>query len=158
MRRCPVKRKDDTKIFAKFTGKHFFWSLFFNKIADWKPETPIRSHYRCSEKQSTLKSFANFTGKNVCWNILLIKLQFWGPATLLKKTLTEVFSCEIRKIFKNNYFEEHLWVSTSKRYWKRDSNIGFFLSILWIIQEHLFSFLQISEVFSLKSVYLVEQW
>ena len=118
MRRCPVKRKDDTKIFAKFTGKHFFRSLFFNKIADWKPETPIRSHYRCSEKQSTLKSFANFTGKNVCWNIFLIKLQFWGPATLLKKTLTEVFSCEIRKIFKNNYFEEHLWVSTSKRYWK----------------------------------------
>ena len=60
------------------------------------------------------------------------------PATLLKKTSTQVLSCEICKLFKNNYFEEHLWTSTSQLYLKRDSNIGVFLWILWIIQEHLF--------------------
>ena len=38
----------------------------------------------------------------------------------------------------NNYFEEHMWTSASKLYLKGDSNIGFFLWILWIIQKHLF--------------------
>ena len=38
----------------------------------------------------------------------LIKLQFWGPATLLKKTPTQVLSCENCDIFTNNYFEEDL--------------------------------------------------
>ena len=46
----------------------------------------------------------------------LIKLQFWGPATLLKKTPTQVLSCEIWKLFRNNYCEEHLWMSASKLY------------------------------------------
>ena len=54
-------------------------------------------------------------------------MQFWGPATLLKKTPTQVFSCEIYKLFKNNYFEEHLWMSASKLYLKRDYNTGVFL-------------------------------
>ena len=67
-----------------------------------------------------------------------LKLQFWETATLLKKTLTQVFSCQICKLFKNNYFEEHLWMSAPKRYLKRDSNTGAFLWILCIIQEHLF--------------------
>ena len=35
-----------------------------------------------------------------------------------------MFSCEIYKLFKNNYFEEHLWTSASKHYLKRDSNSG----------------------------------
>ena len=60
---------------------------------------------------------------------------FWGPATLLKKTM---LSCEIYKLFKNNYFEEHLWTSASKHYLKRDSNTDAFLWILWITQERLF--------------------
>ena len=67
-----------------------------------------------------------------------MRLQFWEPATLLKKTLTQLFSCEIYKLFKNNYFEEHLWTSAPKLYLKRDSNTGGYLWILWIVQEHLF--------------------
>ena len=51
-----------------------------------------------SIKQVVLKNFANI----------------WGPATLLKKTPTQVFSCEIYKVFKNYYFEEHLWMFASK--------------------------------------------
>ena len=49
-------------------------------------------------------------------------MQFWGPADLLKKTPAQVLSSEIY-----NYFEEDLWMSTSKLYLKRDSNIGVFL-------------------------------
>ena len=51
----------------------------------------------------------------------------WEPATLLKKAPTQVFSCEICKLFKKNYFEEHLWMSASKLYLKRDYNTGVFL-------------------------------
>ena len=65
-----------------------------------------------------------FTGKDLCWSLILIKLQFWGAATLLKKSPTQVLSCEICKLFKNNYFEDYLWMSASKRYLKRDSNTG----------------------------------
>ena len=42
-----------------------------------------------------LNNFAHFTGKHLCWSLFL-KL-----ATLLKKTPTQVFFCEICKIFKN---------------------------------------------------------
>ena len=97
------------KNFAKFTEKQLCRSLFFNKVAAWKPETLRSSHWICSMKQGVLKNFANFTGKNLCWSLFFIKLQFWGPATLLKKNLTQVLSCDIFKFFKSNYFEEHLW-------------------------------------------------
>ena len=86
----------------------------------------IRSSHRiCSVKKVVLKNFANFTGKNLCWSLFLIKLQFQGPATLLKKTSTKVLPCEICEPFKSNYFEEHLWMSTSKLYLKKESNIVF---------------------------------
>ena len=45
-----------------------------------------------------------------------------------------MLSCEIYKLFKNNYFEEHLWMSASKLYLEKDSNTGMFLWILGIIQ------------------------
>ena len=121
------------KIFAKFTEKHLCRSLFFNKVAGWKPETLRSSHWRRSVKQGALKTFVNFTGNNLCWSLFLIKLQFWGSTTLLKKTPTQVVSSEIC-----NYFEEHLWMSTSYLSLKEDCNIGVFLWILWIIKEHIF--------------------
>ena len=44
--------------------------------------------------------------ENTCARVyFLIKLQVF--ATLLKKTLGQVFSCEICEIFKNNFFAEH---------------------------------------------------
>ena len=39
---------------------------------------------------------------------LLIKLQGFRPATLLKETLTQVFSCEYCKTFKDTFFTERL--------------------------------------------------
>ena len=32
-------KKGVLKYFTKFTGKHLRWSLFFNKVADLRPET-----------------------------------------------------------------------------------------------------------------------
>ena len=72
-----VKRKDVLRNLAKLTAKHLFRSLFFNKVAGWKPETFRSSHWRCSVKQGVLKNFANFTGNNLCWTLFLIKLDIW---------------------------------------------------------------------------------
>ena len=90
-------------------------------------------------KIGVFEQLTKLTAKYLCWSFFLIKLHFWAPATLLKNTPTQVLSREIYKLFKNNYFEEHLWNATSKHYLKRDSNTATFLWILWIIQEHLFS-------------------
>ena len=120
-----VLLKDILKNFVKLTEKTSWPESPFNKVAGWKP-----CSYCGFVKQGVLKNFANFARKNLCWSLFLIKLGFWGPATLFKKTPTQVFSCEIYKLFKNNYFEEHLWTSASKHYLKRDSNSGAFLWIL----------------------------
>ena len=87
-------------------------------------------------------------------------MEFWEPATLLKQTPTQVFPCEIYKLFKNKYFEEHLWTSASKHYLERDSNSveSYFAEHLLAITSHMMLFLQISDVCSLKPIYLVEQW
>ena len=50
---------------------------------------------------------------------LFNKVAYLVPAALSKKTLTQVFSCKIC-----NYFKEHLYMSTYKRYLKRESKIG----------------------------------
>ena len=59
-------------------------------------------------KICVLKSFANLTGKHLCWSFLLKTLQAEGPQLYLKKSPTHLFSCQICKIFKNNFFTEHL--------------------------------------------------
>ena len=43
--------KDNLKNFAKLTEKNLWWSLFFNKVAGWKPKNVRSSHWRCSVKK-----------------------------------------------------------------------------------------------------------
>ena len=100
----------------------------------WQP-----AFHRSSTQNSCFWIIYKIHMKKVSWSLFLIKLQFWGPATLLKKTSTQLLSWETWKLFKSNYFEEHLWTSASKHYLKRDSNTSAFRWILLIIQEHLFS-------------------
>ena len=52
-------------------------------------------------KKDVLKNFANLTEKHLCWSLFLIKMEAW-------ETPAQMFSCEISKIFKSTYFEEHL--------------------------------------------------
>ena len=77
IQRYSVKWKDVLKDSAKLTAKHLFLSLFFNKVAGWKPETFRGSHWRCSVKQGALKNLANLTGNNLCRSLFLIKLDIW---------------------------------------------------------------------------------
>ena len=58
-------------------------------------------------KNGVLKIFEDFTGKQLCWSLFLIKLQ-------ALQALTQMFYCEICKIFENTYFEEHLRTAASE--------------------------------------------
>ena len=82
----------------------------------WWPQRLFEKHFvwrfsgKYSQKQSfadVLKNFANVTGKHLFWSLLLIKLQTWRlrACDFIKKgrTPTQVFSCEICKIFKNTF-------------------------------------------------------
>ena len=53
-------------------------------------------------KKGALKNLQNFAGKYLFWSLFLIKLQAFMR-----------FFCEICEIFKNTYFEEHLWKTVS---------------------------------------------
>ena len=99
------------------TAKHSFRSIFFNKVAGWKPEIFRSSHWRCSVKQGVFKNFANFTGNNLCWSLFLIKLDIWC-LKLNQRRLQPGAFCKIC-----NYFEENLCMSTCKLYLKKDSKV-----------------------------------
>ena len=49
-------------------------------------------------KKAVLINFAILAG--VCWSVFLLRLQAFKSATLLKKTTTQVLSCEYCKVFK----------------------------------------------------------
>ena len=73
-------KKIDFKNFAKFTGKHLCWNLFFNKIAGFSSPENIR------------------------------KLKVSVYSFIRKETPTQPFSCEFCEIFKNTFSIEHIWV------------------------------------------------
>ena len=54
------------------------------------------------------RSFLKIHRKRPVLKSLFNKVAVLGSATLLRKTPTQMLSCEICEIFKNNYFEEHL--------------------------------------------------
>ena len=118
--------RDVPKNLPKFTEKHLCWSLFLIKLEFYRQSS------EGALSKNVPKNLPKFTEKHLCWSLFLIKLEFSGSATLLKKTLRQVLSCEIWKIFKSNYFEEHLWTTGSKLSLKRDTNTGVFLWVLWI--------------------------
>ena len=61
-------------------------------------------------KISVLINFVMFTRKHLHCSFILVKLQ---ALTLLKKTPTQVFSCQYWKIFKNNIFYRTLLPAAS---------------------------------------------
>ena len=91
------------KNFANFAGKHLCWSLFLIKLQAYSKQKQSFAH--------VLKNFVNFPEKHLCWSLFLIKFL----TNFIKGTLTQVFSCEIQKIFKNTFFTEQLqWLLLSK--------------------------------------------
>ena len=87
---------------------YFHFQNHLSNTTNWKKLHWINvyiaqdNHWRCSTKKVLLK-FRKFHWKTHMLESLLIKFQTVRPATLLKRD-----SCEIWKILKNKYFEEHL--------------------------------------------------
>ena len=61
---------------------------------------------------------SQYSQENNCAGLFfLLKMQTFKPATLLKGDPTKLFSWQyLRKIFKNSYFEEHLWTAVSESF------------------------------------------
>ena len=79
-----------------------------------------------------LKNFAVFTRKHPCWNL---------KACNKKETLTQLFCCEYCKIFKSNYFEEHLGTCTSVvNYLRRNKNKHYISKNAKVFKETFFHF------------------
>ena len=57
-------------------------------------------------EKDVLKTFAKFTGKHLCQSLFFNKVAGLRPSTLLKKTLSQVLSCEFCEIFKNTFFTD----------------------------------------------------
>ena len=70
----------------------------------------IRPEVLC--KKGVLECFAKFTGK-LYQSLILNKVSGLRPATLLKKRLWHSYFLSICEIFKNTFFIEHLWMTTS---------------------------------------------
>ena len=87
------------------------------------------SHRRCSLKKGFLRNFAKFTGKHLCQRLFFNKVAGLSPATLLKKTLTQVFSCKFCEISKNTFFTEHHRATASET--------GFFKKIFILCIFHI---------------------
>ena len=65
-------------------------------------------------KKDVLKNVSYFTGKQLCRSLFLMKLQALRPTTLLRRNSNAGgVSCEISEIFKNTFFTEPRWRSSS---------------------------------------------
>ena len=84
-----------------------FYRLFFQPLLKSNfIEKHRRSHRRRSVNKIALKNFSKFTRKRLYWSLFFNKVAGLRPTT-------QVFSCEFCKIFKNNFFVEHLRTSAS---------------------------------------------
>ena len=72
------------------------------------------SHWRCAVKKRYSQKFRNFHRKTPVLESLLNKVAGLGLQFYQKETSTQVFSCEVCKIFKSTYFEGHLWTTASE--------------------------------------------
>ena len=94
----------------KFTTESDISHLYYEN------NTRERFRFKSSRSQmifkiAVLKNFTKLTGQKLCCSLFLIKLQALRPATLSKRnsleismdTLTQLFSCQICKIFKNTF-------------------------------------------------------
>ena len=93
--------------------------------------------------------------KHLCWSLFLIKLQAFRAATLLKEILTQVFSCEYCKIFKNTYSEEYLRTTTCISEIQTTNNVIYVLAENFQFQDlqNIFLPLQPCNVSSTKLIF-----
>ena len=68
---------------------------------------------RAMLQKNVLLKISRTSQENTCNVVFLIKLQVFSLQVFWKETPTQVLSCEVCKMFKNNYFEKHLQMTAS---------------------------------------------
>ena len=79
------------------------------------------------------KEISQYSQGNTCVRVsILIKMQAFRPATLLKRRLQHrlFFFWQYCQIFKNSYFEEHLWTAAS-------TSFSFYVSLNVFLNEQI---------------------
>ena len=82
-------------------------------------QTLKSNHQWCSIIKGVLRNLAKFAGNTcnrVCFFNNVAGLRPMACTFIKKETLTQVFSCEFCKIFKNTFFTEHLQMTASADY------------------------------------------
>ena len=101
------------------------------------------SHQRYSIKRDVLKTSKN-SRENTCARYsFLIKLQTSGLHFIKKETLIQVFSCEFSKIFKNTFFREQLWMTSSEHCTLRIKKVLWLVKVWW--RRHWICYLDIRQ-------------
>ena len=67
--------------------------------------------------KDVLENITKFTGKHPCPSLFFNKAAGLRPGDLLKRRHAQLIPCEISDIFKNTFFTEQIWTTTSKS-WK----------------------------------------
>ena len=90
------------------------YSVFKEDPVNWLIDSYVCCYSRFRRNRSQmffkiggLKNFTTSTRKYLCWSPFLIKLEASAP--VLKRTPTQVLSCEYCQIFKNRFFIKHHW-------------------------------------------------
>ena len=83
------------------------WSVVnkYFSIVGWDRFRWSRSEVSCQKVVPNFFFFSKLIGKHLCGSIFFVNLQVFS----LKETPAQVLSCEYCRIFKNTYFEKHLW-------------------------------------------------
>ena len=80
--------KNILKSFSKLREKHICHSLFFNKVAGWKPKSVGSSRWTCSVKKDVLNPF---TPTRYSIGLKMIQLAFCKPSGGVKTISKESF-------------------------------------------------------------------
>ena len=79
------------------------------------PAFLVCPHRMCSLRKTVLESFAKPAGKLLCRSLFFNEVVGLRSSTLLKKTSTQVFSCQFCEFYKNSYLEEHKQTAVSEK-------------------------------------------
>ena len=90
----------------KHEPSKYYTYFFLNRFQKYRG-----SRLKVFYKKNVIDIFAKLTWKHLCQSLYFNKVANLKPSTLLKKeTPTQVFSCEVFKIFKSAFLTEHLWL------------------------------------------------
>ena len=129
--RGTLRLEENEQLACYFSWGRIFLTCLSLKPVGWMRIKLFRScNRRCSIKKGVLKNFAKFTGKHLHQSLFFFKSSSTQACNFIKiETLARGFSGEFCKFFKNTFFTEHLWATTSDC-WTSTKRVSYLQSFL----------------------------